>query len=92
MPPRIQLAETAELKKFAEEKERAIKQRDIQLSQLDDMRTRIIAERMENKREGQLLKKQAVEEEEELRQKELRRWERLASKGEGFQGSHDTSP
>ena len=75
----MQLAETAELKKFGEEKERALKQRDIQLSQLDDLRTRIIAERMENKREGQLLKKQAIEEEQEMKQKEIKRWVRIQS-------------
>jgi hypothetical protein len=67
------LAEAAELKKFEEERARALKQKDIQLKQLDDMRSRIIAERIEDKREGLLLKKQAIEEEEEMRQKEVER-------------------
>lgn len=66
----MQLAEAAELRKFAEERERALTQRDIQMKQLDDMRTRIIGERMENKREGLILKKQAIEEEQSLKKKE----------------------
>jgi len=71
--PMAQIAEAAELKKFAEERERALTQRDVQMKQLDEMRTRIIGERMENKREGMLLKQQAVEEEKELKKKEIMR-------------------
>ena len=68
-----QLAETAELRKFSEERGRALHQKEVQLRQLDDLRGRIIGERIESKREGQLLKQQAVEEEAELKQKEVAR-------------------
>ena len=72
----LELAETAELRKFALERERALEQKDIQMKQLEDVKTRIIAERMETKREGVLLKQRAIEEAEEQRRKEIQRREK----------------
>ncbi|KAG1654272.1 hypothetical protein FOA52_007942 [Chlamydomonas sp. UWO 241] len=69
----LDIAEQAELAKFAAERERALKQRDVQLQQVDDFRTRIIAERVEEKHEGQLIKARAVEEATEMREKEAER-------------------
>ncbi len=68
------MAETAELKKFEEEKQRALQQKEIQMKQLDDMRTKIISERREERREGQLIRARALQEEEEMRQKEVSRY------------------
>lgn len=72
----LELAETAELRKFASEKERALLQKDIQMRQLEDVKTKIIAERHESKREGVLLKQRAIEEAEEQRRKEIMRKEK----------------
>uniref|UniRef100_A0A7R9V0J8 Trichohyalin-plectin-homology domain-containing protein n=1 Tax=Chlamydomonas euryale TaxID=1486919 RepID=A0A7R9V0J8_9CHLO len=69
----LDIAEQAELAKLAAERERALKQRDVQLQQVEDFRTRIIAERVESKREGELLKARAKEEELELKVKEAER-------------------
>lgn len=72
----LELAEAAELRKFALERERALEQKDIQMRQLENVKTKIIAERIETKREGVLLKQRAIEEAEEQRRKELLRREK----------------
>lgn len=72
----LDLAETAELRKFALERERALQQKDVQMRQLEDVKTKIIAERVETKREGALLKQRAIEEAKEQRRKEIERREK----------------
>lgn len=69
----LELAEAAELRKFGEEKERAMHQKTVQMRQLEEVKTKIIAERKETKREGLLLKQRAIEEAEEQRLKEVER-------------------
>lgn len=51
-------------------KARSLEQQEVQRGQLDDLKTRILSERATSKREGEMLKMRAVEEEQELKQKE----------------------
>jgi hypothetical protein len=69
----LEQADAAELAKLQLMKDRALQQKTIQMKQVDDFRNRIITERREDHREGLLLKQRAVEEEEEMRQKEITR-------------------
>lgn len=52
----MQAAEVAELAKWEATRQRALEQKTIQQQQLEEMKTRILAERAEDKREGELVK------------------------------------
>ncbi|KAJ9519250.1 hypothetical protein QJQ45_017905 [Haematococcus lacustris] len=57
--PFLQIAEAAELARYEAMKQKALEQKAVQTQQLEDMKTRILAERAENKREGELLRQRA---------------------------------
>lgn len=63
----LQAAEAAELVKMEAARQRALAQKAIQLQQLEDLKTRILRERAEDRREGAETKLHAEEEVEELR-------------------------
>ena len=58
----LEIAEVAEQRKIEEKRSKAFEQRDAQLLQLEEVRERMIAEKVANQKEGQLLRAQAVEE------------------------------
>ena len=65
----LQAQEEAELESLRQAKARALAQRDVQLQQLEQLKARIVAEQEQNLREGLMIKQQAAEEAERLRQK-----------------------
>ncbi|KAJ9519428.1 hypothetical protein QJQ45_023068 [Haematococcus lacustris] len=71
--PFLQIAEAAELARYEAMKQKALEQKAVQTQQLEDMKTRILAERAENKREGELLRQRAQQEAEELAAKQAAR-------------------
>lgn len=58
----LEIAEAAEQKKWDERRTKALAERDAQLEQLEQLKTRILNDKAENIREGQLLKQKAEEE------------------------------
>lgn len=66
----LEVAEMAESKKMAERRTRALVERDAQLAQLEDLKTRILDEKAQNMREGAMLRAQAAEEMEKAVRKE----------------------
>mmetsp|Transcript_18648 Transcript_18648/g.29845 ORF Transcript_18648/g.29845 Transcript_18648/m.29845 type:complete len:461 (+) Transcript_18648:98-1480(+) len=58
----VEVAEMAESKKMAERRTRALVERDAQLAQLEDLKTKILGEKAQNEREGVELREQAAEE------------------------------
>lgn len=72
----LELAEAQELDKFRREKERLLDQQRVQLQQLEELKTRILREREEGRREGDMVRRKALEEAEAQRQAELARIER----------------
>eukprot|EP00798_Chlamydomonas_sp_ICE-L_P002204 gene2204-33764_t len=71
-----EMAEAAELRRFEVQRQKALQTRDMLLDQVEGVKTRIQSERRENKREGELIRQRAIEEEEESRAKELARMAR----------------
>ncbi len=69
----MQIAEAAELRKYEQMRQRALDQKMVQTQQLDELKTRILSERADGKREGAMLKQRAIEEAVETRQKEANR-------------------
>lgn len=57
----LEAAEAAELKKFEDTKRRALEQKAVQTAQLEELKGRILAERAEAKREGELLRTRALQ-------------------------------
>lgn len=55
----LQAADTVELKKYEEARQRAMEQREAQNKQLDELKAQILAERAADKREGLLIKQRA---------------------------------
>ncbi|KAK9807780.1 hypothetical protein WJX72_008965 [[Myrmecia] bisecta] len=51
-------------------KQKALAQRDVQLSQLEDLKCRILADREQNRLEGLMIRQKAIEEAAELKRKE----------------------
>lgn len=68
-----ELADAAELRRMEETRKKALDTKTILIDQVEQFKDKIRAERRENKREGELIRQRALEEEEELRQKELAR-------------------
>lgn len=58
----LEIAELAEQKKWEEKRTRALAERDAQLDQLEQLKGRLLEEKAENFREGQMLKQKAEEE------------------------------
>jgi len=71
----VELAEEAERRKLEDARKRAFKQRDAQLTQLEELKDRIIKEKLSDKAEGELLKKKAQEAVDLLKQREIERRE-----------------